>query len=69
MLLMVVSELTLKKNLKRGNYGLRWGGSVHCIPGIQVQFRLAFFLVWVVSAMLELVFVSVCVLSLGGCEQ
>ena len=31
-----------QKNLKRGNYGLRWGGSVHCIPGIQVQFRLAF---------------------------
>ena len=30
---------------------------------------IGFFLVWVVSAMLELVFVSVCVLSLGGCEQ
>lgn len=31
-----------QKNLKRGNYGLRWGGSVHCISGIQVQFRLTF---------------------------
>ena len=40
-----------QKNVKRGSYGLRWGGSidtilptpiyggsVHCIPGIQAQF-------------------------------